>query len=152
MRQAARPLALVAVCCIALVSTACNSNSKKIVGKWKMVSMTDKNGKEQPMEMMGMTPVMEFTSDGFIKVGMDTTNMPDEFRKQFEGNKEAPAKMSEMKQVGKYTISGSVIEFHDVQSSGDSPLGKNNKGKISFDGDNLTMTGDDGTLKLTRMK
>jgi hypothetical protein len=45
-----------------------------------------------------------------------------------------------------------MIEFQDVQSSGDSPLGKNNKGKISFDGDNLTMTGDDGTLKLTRMK
>ena len=70
-----RPLALIAVCGLVLACTACNSNSKKIVGKWKMVSMVDKDGKEQKMEFMGMSPVMEFTADGNIKAGMDASNM-----------------------------------------------------------------------------
>ena len=147
-----RPLALIAVCGLVLACTACNSNSKKIVGKWKMVSMVDKDGKEQKMEFMGMSPVMEFTADGNIKAGMDASNMPAEFRQKFDADKDAAAKMSETKQVGKYKVSGNTIEFVDVKQSEDSPLGKKNKGKMTFDGDNLTISGDDGSLKLTRMK
>jgi hypothetical protein len=147
-----RPLALIAVCGLALACTACNSNSKKIVGKWKMVSMIDKDGKEQKMDLMGMTPVMEFTSDGKLMVGLDTSNMPAEFRQKMEEDKEAVAKMSETKEVGKYKVSGSTLEFQDMKGSGDNPFGKKNRGTMKFNGDNLTLTGDDGTLNLTRLK
>ena len=80
MRFSARPLALIVVCGLALACTACSSNSKKIVGKWKVVSVTAKDGKEQKADFMGMAPIMEFTSDGNIKAGMDASNMPAEFK------------------------------------------------------------------------
>jgi Lipocalin-like domain len=152
MRLSARPLALIAVCSLAMLCTACSSNAKKIVGKWKFVSMTPKDGKEQKLEFMGMSAVMEFTADGNIKVGLDTSNLPAELKQKMESDKEAAAKMNEMKQVGKYKVSGDTIEFQDIEKSGDSPLGKNNKGKLTFDGDTLTITGDDGSFKLSRVK
>jgi hypothetical protein len=152
MRFPARPLALIAVCGIALVCTACSSNSKKIVGKWKMVSVTGKDGKEQMAEPGGIGFIMEFTSDGNVKAGLDTSTMPEEMKKLMEQNKEAAEKMGETKQIGKYKVSGSTIEFLDMKNPGESPFGKKQGGKLSFDGDNLTITGDDGTVKLTRMK
>ena len=49
--------------------------------------------------------------------------------------------------------SGDTISFEDMEKGGDgAPFGKNNKGKLKFDGDNLTITGDDGSLKLSRVK
>jgi hypothetical protein len=152
MRFPARPLALIAVCGIALVCTACSSNSKKIVGKWKMVSVTGKDGKEQMAEPGGIGFIMEFTSDGNVKVGLDTSTMPEEMKKLMEKNKEAGEKMNEMKQVGKYKVSGSTIEFLDMQGSGDNPFGKKQGGKLSFSGNDLTITSEDATVKLTRMK
>ena len=124
----------------------------KIVGKWKIVSMTEKNGKEQKMEFMGMSAFLDFTADGNVKVGLDTSGMPAEFKQKMEADKDALAKMSETKQVGKYKVSGDTIEFIDMEEGGDSPFGKNNKGKLAFDGDNLTISGDDGSVKLTKMK
>jgi hypothetical protein len=152
MRLSVRPFALLAACGLAMLCTACNSNAKKIVGKWKLESMTTKDGKEQKFEVMGLSPIMEFTADGNMKAGVDASNMPAELKEKMANNKEVIDKMSEMKQIGKYTVSGDTIEFQGMEKSGDSPLGKNNKGKLAFNGDNLTISGDDGTVKLSRMK
>lgn len=152
MRFSARPFALIAICALALACSACSSNSKKIVGKWRFVSMTGKDGKEQKADIMGMTPFMEFTADGNIKAGLDTSTMPEEMKKLMEQNKEAAAKMSESKQVGRYKVSGSTIEFLQMEKAEETPFGKKNGGKLSFEGDHLTITGEDGSMKLTRMK
>jgi len=153
MLSVSRKVAFVLFAAVALVATGCNSNAKKIVGKWKMVSMTQKDGKEQKADVMGMTPIMEFTADGSVKVGVDASGMPAEFKQKLEADKDAMAKLSETKQVAKYKVSGDTIEFLDMEKGGeDSPFGKNNKGKLTFEGDNLTLTGDDGSVKLSRMK
>jgi len=152
MLCSARPLVLIAVCSLCLACTACSSNSKKIVGKWKMVSVTAKDGKEQKSEPGGLGFIMEFTADGNVKAGLDTSSMPEEMKKFMEQSKEAGEKMNEMKQVGKYKVSGSTIEFLDMQGSGDNPFGKKQGGKLSFSGDDLTITSEDATVKLTRMK
>jgi hypothetical protein len=152
MLSVSRKVAFVLFAAVALVATGCNSNAKKIVGKWKAVSMTTKDGKEQKADLLGMSPILEFTADGNIKVGLDASSLPPDVKKQMEGDKDAAAKLSEMKQVGKYKVSGDSIEFQDTEKSGESPFGKNNKGKLTFEGDNLTLTGDDGSVKLSRMK
>jgi len=148
----ARRFAVLLLAGLALAATGCGGNAKKIVGKWKMVSMTSKDGKEQKADFLGMSPLMEFTADGNIKIGLDMSNAPPELKQKMEADKESAAKMQEMKQVAKYKVSGDTIEFQDMDKSGDSPLGKNNKGKLTFEGDNLTISGDDGSLKLTRVK
>jgi hypothetical protein len=152
MKSVSRLIAIAILATFALSATGCNSNAKKIVGKWKMVSMTEKDGKEQKLDFMGMTPLMEFTADGNIKVGIDASSLPPEFKQKLEADKDAAAKLQEMKQIGKYKVSGDVIEFQEMNSKGDSPFGKNNKGKLVFDGDNLTISGDDGSIKLSRAK
>ena len=105
----------------------------------------------QPRAPEAPATLVEFTADGNVKVGADTSNMPPELKQKMEGEKGA-AKFEEMQQVAKYKVSGDIIEFQDLEKSGDSPFGKNNKGKLNFDGDNLTISGDDGNLKLSRMK
>ena len=151
MLFASRKFAFVLLAVFALAAAGCGGNASKIVGKWKVVSGTGKDGKEQKLEIFGMSPIMEFTSDGNVKVGMDVSGMPPEFKPK-DDDKEAAAKMQEMKQVGKYKVSGDTIEFLDMGKAGNSPVGKNNKGKLKIDGDNLTISGDDGSLKLSRMK
>lgn len=153
MLSASRTVALIVLSAVALGVTGCNSNAKKIVGKWKMVSMTDKAGKEQKADFMGMSAIMEFTADGNIKVGLDASGLDPMLKQKMEADKDAMAKLSETKQVGKYKVSGNYIEFQDMEKSGDgSPLGKNNKGKLAFEGDNLTISGDDGSIKLSKVK
>jgi hypothetical protein len=152
MQRVARPLAFVVLASAALLAAGCGNNKEKIVGKWKLVSMTPKNGQEQKLEFMGMSPVMEFTADGNIKVGVDASTVPPAFKEMLEKSPDGAAKLNEMQHVGKYKVSGSSIEFVDMKKGEDSPLGSKNGGKLSFDGDNLTITGDDGTLKLTRAK
>jgi hypothetical protein len=136
----------------ALFVAGCGGNKDKIVGKWKMVSMTPKDGKEQSFNVMGMTPVMEFTSDGNIKVGVDPNSVPPELKQILEKSPDGAAKLNEMQQIGKYKVSGDTIEFTDMKKSGDSPFGQNNKGRLKFEGDNLTISGDDGSFKLSKLK
>jgi hypothetical protein len=151
MVRASRPLALVVLATVALFAAGCGNSKEKLVGKWKLVSMTPKDGKEQSLEQAGMTILMEFTADGDIKAGVDPNSLPPELKAMMEKSPEAAGKMGEMQQVGKYKVSGSSIEFVDMKKSGDSPFGKQG-GKMSFSGDNLTITSDDGTVKLTRAK
>ncbi len=152
MLLAPRKIAFVVLAGLAITTVGCSGNKDKIVGKWKMVSMTGKDGKEQKMDMFGITPIMEFTADGNIKVGVDAGSLPAEFKEKMANNKEAAAKMNETKQIGKYKVSGDTIEFVDMEKSGDSPFGKSNKAALKFEGDNATISGDDGTLKISRMK
>jgi hypothetical protein len=152
MPRFARPLVLIAVCSFSLLCTACSSNAKKIVGKWKMESMTNKDGKEQKFADMGFAPVMEFTADGNVKVSLDTSNLSPEMKQLMEQKKGDADIASESKQVGKYKVSGSNIQFLDMKDADESPFGKKQGGKLSFSGDNLTITGEDGSVKLIRMK
>lgn len=149
---APRTIAFVALTGVALIVTGCSGNKDKIVGKWKLVSMTAKDGKEQKADFMGITPIMEFTADGNIKVGLDAASLPAELKGKMD--KDATAKMSEMKQIGQYKISGDIIEFvgTEKKEGSENPFSKNNKGKLSIDGDNMTITGDDGTVKFSRLK
>lgn len=151
MRHAPRTVAFAVLAGLTLVATGCSNNKAKLVGKWKMVAATDKDGKEHKADFMGITPLMEFTADGNIKVGVDMSSLPAEFKEKMGSSPEA-AKMTEMKQVGKYKVSGDTIEFLDMEKGDDSPFGKRNRGKLKFDGDNLTISGDDGSMKLSRMK
>jgi hypothetical protein len=131
--------------------SGCGSNKDKLVGKWKMVSATHKDGKVQNLEDVGM--IMEFTADGNIKVGMDPSKIPPGLKEMMEKSPEGAAKLTEMQQVGKYKVSGDTIELEDMKKGGDdSPFGKNNRGKLKFEGDTVTLSGDDGSLKLSRIK
>jgi hypothetical protein len=147
MGIAPRKLAFVLLAGLAFVAAGC-SGGNKIVGKWKLVALIEKDGKEQKADLFGITPVMEFTADGNIKVGVDPSTLPAEFKDKIGKDKD----LNEMKQVGKYKVSGDTIEFVDMEKGGDSPFGKENKGKLKFDGDNLTISGADGSVKLARMK
>lgn len=155
MSSAIRKVAFVVFALAVFATTGCGGNAKKIVGKWKMESVT-KDGKDQKANMMGMTLLMEFTADGNLKGGIDANSIPEEFKKMFEANKDELAKMTEMKQLGKYKVSGDTIEFIDMEKSKekdkDSPFGKSNKGKLKFEGDALTITGDDISVKFTKVK
>jgi hypothetical protein len=130
-----------------------SDNKGKILGKWKVVSMTPKDGKEQKLDIGGgLTAILEFTADGNARVGVDASSLSPELKAILEKNPEAAAKFAEMNQVGKYKVSGDAIEFVELKNPEGGPFGKNNKGKLKFDGDTLTLTGDDGILKLTRIK
>jgi len=151
MRLATRTVALFAVVGL-LASTGCKGNKDKIVGKWKMESMTDKDGKEQKMNIMGMTPMLEFTADGNVNVGMDMSGLSEDMKKAMEADKEKASEVGKMQPAGKYTVSGDTIELTSTEKG--AGFGKKDKvkGKLKIDGDTLTITGDDGTLKLTRVK
>jgi len=153
MSIAPRKFAFLVLAGLALTAAGCNSNKSKIVGKWKMVSIANKDGKEQKMDLLGVTPLMEFTSDGNIKVGADMSGMSAELKEMMEKAGKDAAKANEMQQVGKYKVSGDMIEFVDVEKKGgDSPFGKSNKLNLKIDGDTMTWTGEDGTIKFSRMK
>ena len=145
MHLALRPVALLAVCGVALACTACGSSNKdKIVGKWKV-----EGGPKMDAEKMSdkMFPYMEFAKDGTFKVGLEVTD---------------PAVKEKMGMfgdafvfTGKYTVNGDTLEMLPAEGKDKGgPLTKgDNKGKLKFDGnDKLTITGPDGDMKLARMK
>jgi len=117
-----------------------------------MVSMTGKDGKEQKADALGMTPIMEFTADGNVKFGLDMSGMPADFKEAMEKGGKDAAKMGETQEVGKYKVSGDTIEFIGGEKKGDGPFSKNEKGKLKIDGDTMTISGEDGTVKFSRMK
>ena len=52
---------------LALGASGCNSNAKKIVGKWKMTGVGDEKAKGAE----GIVPYLEFNSDGTGTFGID---------------------------------------------------------------------------------
>jgi hypothetical protein len=146
MGIAPRKLAFVLLAGLAFVAAGC-SGGNKIVGKWKAVSMTDKDGKEEKADLLGMTMLMEFTSDGKVKMGMDMSGLPAEAKEKMS------KEMSETMEIGTYKVSGDTLDIQPKEKSKDNnPFGKNDKVKFKVEGDTLSLTAEDGTLKLTRVK
>ena len=145
MRQFVRPLALLAVCGLAMLCTACGSSNKdKIVGKWKIESGPKMDAAK--MAESKMSPYMEFTKDGTFKFGMEI------------GDAELREKMGKFAEMftftGKYTVNGDKLEVQPADGKDkDGPFKKENPATIKFEGnDKLILTGADGDMKLTRMK
>ena len=144
---ASRKLAFVLLAA-ALGASGCNSNAKKIVGKWKMTKV----GNEQAKGTEGIVPYMEFKSDG---TGTFSIEITDPKLKEILGaDKDMTANF-------KYKVSGDVLELSELpkdgKKAGDGPFKADKaKGKIKFDNDDtLTLTPDDEKEKpvtLTRMK
>src|SRR5437588_5621010 len=105
MRLAPRKLVALAVCGLLLTCTACSSNKTKIVGKWKLVSMTDKDGKEQKAPAEAGAAVLDFTADGNINVMVDTSGFSPEQKAKLEENKELAEKLKKGITIGKYSVS-----------------------------------------------
>ena len=150
MRFSARPFALIALCGIALACTACGSRNKgKIEGKWKLVSAPGTDEKKfAEADQLGMYMYFEFTPDGSVNLGLGST-------KADEKNGQAGLVMG----AGKYKLlSGHKVEFSgmsgDGKKDGGGLFGKGDKSvnEVKIDGDNMTITGSDGTGKFVRVK
>jgi len=149
MRTAHRPFALVVIAATLVFAAGCGGNKSKLVGKWKVDSASGKDAEGVKfLEAMKLIVYLDFGSDDTVKIGVDSTDpkMKEELAKQ----KDKAAGFAS----GKYKISGDVLEFVDMkeQDGKGSPLGKDNKAKMKFEGDTLTLTGSDATLKLSKMK
>jgi hypothetical protein len=148
MLFASRKLAFVLLlAALALGASGCNSNAKKIVGKWKMTGL----GNEKAKGAEGLVAYLEFKSDGTGQFGIEIT---DPKLKEFFGD------AKDMTAGFKYKVSGDTLELTELPKDGkkgDSPFKSDRaKGKIKFDNnDTLTLTPDDPNEKpvtLTRMK
>src|SRR5207237_6469997 len=101
MHLALRPVALLAVCGVALACTACGSSNKdKIVGKWKV----EGGSKMDPGKTADkMFPYMEFAKDGTFKVGVEVTD---------PAEKEKVGMFADaFVFTGKYAVSGDTLEM-----------------------------------------
>jgi hypothetical protein len=131
---------------LALGASGCNSNAKKIVGKWKLTKVGDKQAKEGE----GAIPYFEFKSDGS---GAFTIEFTDPKAKEFFGGKDLTFPF-------KYKVNGDRIDLSEVSKEGmkEGPFGKSDapKGTIKFENkDTLVITPDDEKDKpvtMTRMK
>lgn len=143
MRLSARPLALIAVCGLAMLCTACGSNNKgKIVGKWKATSFPgmDETAKAN-LKKMGddaFSLVIEFKPDGKM-VGTMTINML--------GKSQTEQVMSADYALGK----GDWVNFTNMNPPQE---GKSqSKDKVVIQGDTMTLETEKGEkITLTRMK
>jgi len=149
MLFASRKLAFVLLlAALALGASGCNSNAKKVVGKWKMTAVGDDKGKG----IEGIVPYLEFRNDGSGTFGIDITDP--KLKEVFGDAKDMTANF-------KYKVSGDTLELFDLpkdgKKGGEGPFKSDKaKGKIKFEGDDsLTLTPDDEKEKpvtLTRMK
>ena len=67
MIRVSRPLAFAVMAVAALFVAGCSGNKNKIVGKWKLVSMT-KDGKEEQAPPGSEAAMIEFTADGKLSM------------------------------------------------------------------------------------
>ena len=149
---------VVLVVCLGLVA-GCGSNNKgKIEGKWKMVSPPDKGDAKAKADMakmgeMGMYLFMEFKPDGVFVIGLgaDTEEKLNFFKAFAPGGK--------LTWDAKYKLlNGDGVEVYDMpkdlQTGSGGMFGNKDRGRanIKINGDDMTMTDDSGTTKLTRIK
>ena len=145
MKSISRLIALAVLATFALGAAGCSSNSKKLVGKWKLTD-TEMAGKGDDKIVL----FLEFKADGTGNIGMEI-NDP-ELKKMMGEGKGAMATF-------KWSVSGDVLELSDPSGGkGENPFGKKEKarGKIVFEGnDTVTIKPEDEKdkpVKLTRMK
>lgn len=133
MSPALRKVALLVVCGVALVATACSSNNKgKIEGKWKATSIPDMPA-GVPAGAVQM--VMEFTADGKMVMNMELLGTKQEV-------------MSADYSLG----SGDWVFFTNMKPTPKDGKTKS-KDKITITGDNLTIDDEKGkTMSFTRVK
>jgi hypothetical protein len=151
MRLAHRKLGLFAVAVLVLVAAGCGGNKDKLVGKWKIDSISGKGaeGFTKMMEAAKIFFYFEFGKDDTVKMGADSNDPTVKAELAKEKDKEKPTS-------GKYKVSGDMLEFVDMGDKADKsgPLGKKDeKIKMKFDGnDKLSFSGSDGTMNLSRIK
>jgi len=161
MRYTSRPFALIAVCAIAMLCTACGSKNKgKIEGKWKLIEAPASNEKDsetfQEMSKSGLYMFFDFKADKSLTIGLHSDS--EDMLKMVK----ALAPNKKITWDAKYKLlSGEGVEFHDLpkdlqEQAGGGLFGRNKdraRTKIHIDGDNMTMTDDDGKSgKLVRIK
>lgn len=150
-----RAVPLLMLAGLAMTAAGCgkSNNEGKIVGKWKMVSGPGMGEDDKKMmEAFKIYPYMEFSPDGTMSVGVAAADpkMQDAIA----------MKMDAEKITCKYKLlSGDGIEFYDLPKNMQEKgglFGKNKdraRTKVKIDGDNMTMTDDDGQSgTLTRLK
>jgi hypothetical protein len=159
MFRFARLLSFVVLASFALFAAGCKSNNEgKIVGKWKVIGVSGPNADPEDfaeMQKFGVYLFLDFRVDGVMVVGIDSDN---------------PEKLNEIKQLapgGKLSVDvkyklrfGDGIEFYDLpaemQEQGGGLFGRNKDralAKVKINGDQMTMTDDDGTSgQLVRVK
>ncbi|MBA4187472.1 MAG: hypothetical protein C0467_05575 [Planctomycetaceae bacterium] len=147
-----RKFAFLVLAGLSLIATGCGGNESKIIGKWKVVGGTGfdeaskaKDGKDDKSYFY-----FDFKPDGNVTVGM-------ELDASMKAMLEKSGAKLDMNTTAKYKISGDQLEFIGMDKKGekgDGPFGKENKAKIKFEGDNLTLSTADGskTAKLTKVK
>ncbi|MCE9563415.1 MAG: hypothetical protein K8U57_15345 [Planctomycetes bacterium] len=150
MLLAPRKLAFLVFASLAVVVSGCGSNnSGKINGKWKLVSAPGFDEQAKMMEAFKAYVYFEFKEDGTVTVGAGFTDPT---------MQEMIAKSGEKTSMsGKYKLlNGDDVEFSGLNDpkKGGGLFGKGDQSrlKIQIDGDNMTITGTDGTGKLTRLK
>jgi hypothetical protein len=143
MRLSTRPLALIAVCGVAMLCTACGSNNKgKIVGKWKATALPGMSAEDtEKFKAMGdaMSVVIEFTADGKM-IGTITMDM--------FGKKNSQEIMSANYKLG----TGDWVHFTNIKPP---PKDKKteSKDKVVINGDTMTLETEKGDkFTLTRIQ
>jgi len=152
MGIAPRNLAFVLLAGLALTAAGCSSGNK-IVGKWKLASMT-KDGREEKAPPGSEAAIFEFTADGNLNLLLDTNSLPPEQKAQMEQDKETAEKMKKGMLLGKYTVSGDTIEVSPTgKADGPNLFGKDKeKSKLKFEGDTMTITSEKESVKFSRVK
>lgn len=153
-----RNIAFVLMIGLAFSATGCGSNNKgKIEGKWKLIeSPAETNAKTKSglerMAKQGVYMYLEFKPDGGLTIGIGA-DKPEVL--------EIIKAMAPNKQItwdAKYKLlSGDGIEIYDMpkemQSQG-GPFSRKDRarGIAKITGDEMALSDDEGTTKLTRMK
>jgi hypothetical protein len=144
-----RTLAFVLFAGSVLLATGCNTNARKLVGKWKMTSVGNEKEKDVGLGA-GITFYIEFKSDGTGAASVEATDPKvQELVKML--NEKAPS--------FSWTVTGDALELTNTSkdAKAEGPFGKKEKAKltIKFEGDNVTLTPEDKNEKsvtLTRVK
>lgn len=152
MLPAPRPLAVALFACLAFAAGCGSNNTGKIVGKWRLLSLPGLTPDEfKELEKFKAYPCLEFKHDGSIVAGPEFT---DPAMKEFLAK---GLEKYEMSKTGTYKLlSGDNVEIAgiaDVQKGG-GLFGSSDSGrvKVAIEGDNMTITAENGTAQLTRVK
>ena len=158
MFAVSRKCAFVLLAAFALAATGCGSsnNKGKIVGKWQITGGPGMKGEEMKMmEMMKVTPYLEFKDDGTAAFGINADGM---FKKLLEEKGDA------LNVSFKYKLlNGDGVELYDLpkemqDKKGGGLFGKKDRARanVKIDGDAMSVTDDEelknSPMTLKRMK